>query len=71
MENNKVLETIVGILGTAFLLVVGWTIQLGNRVSVTETKQMDLETLINTRFDAVDDRLDRIERSLNGYLKGK
>ena len=65
------LETIVGILGTAFLLVVGWTIQLGNRVSITETKQKDLETLINTRFDAVDDRLDRIERSLNGYLKGK
>ena len=64
------IETLMGILGTAFLLIAGWTMRLGNRVSVVETKQTDLETLINARFDAVDDRLDRIERSLNGYWKG-
>ena len=51
------LDTIVGIFG--------WTIQIGNRVSVTEIKQEDLVTLINTRFDAVDNRLDRIEERLN------
>ena len=65
------LETIVGILGTAFLLVVGWTIQLGNRVSVLEKGEEDLTELLNARFDAIDARLDRIDRSLNGYLKGR
>ena len=64
------IETIVGILSTAFFIVVGWTIQLGNRVSVLEKGAKDLDILINARFDAVDARLERIERSLNGYLKG-
>ena len=64
------IETIVGILSTAFFIVVGWTIQLGNRVSILEKGAKDLDILINTRFDAVDGRLDRIESVLNGYLKG-
>jgi hypothetical protein len=64
------LETLIGILGTGFLGMIGWVIQLGSRVSVAETRHEDLLELINTRFDEVSRRLDRIERAMNGALKG-
>ena len=74
------LETIVGILGTAFVGVVGWVITLGTRVSVLEKGDADLVTLIETKFEELDKReamraeeanrrLDRIERGMNGQLK--
>ena len=62
------LEAFVSVLGMAFLGIFGWVIQLGNRVSVVETENKGLRELINTRFDGVDGRLDRIERSMNGHL---
>jgi len=63
------LEAIVGVLGMAFLGVFGWTVQLGNRVSVIETQQASLKELIETKFEEVNRRLDRIERGMNGYRK--
>lgn len=63
------IETVLGILGTAFIGVIGWTVQLGSRVSVLESRHVDLMTLINTQFREVNRRLDRIERAMNGHLK--
>jgi hypothetical protein len=64
------LEAIVGVLGTAFIGTLGWAVQLSSRVSQIETRHEDLLTLINSRFDEVSRRLDRIERAMNGTLKG-
>lgn len=61
------LEAIVGVLGVGLLGVIGWAIQLGNRVSVVESQRNDLLVLINSKFEEVYRRLDRIERHvLNG-----
>lgn len=65
------LETLVSILGLAFLGVFGWTIQLGSRVTAIETQQTGLKELINEKFNEVNRRLDRIETSMNGYFNGR
>lgn len=66
--------TIVSIIGTAAFAAIGWIFQKGiavsTRVSVIETRQEDLPDLINARFADVSRRLDRIERAMNGALKG-
>lgn len=65
------LSTILGILGSgAFVAAFGWVLQLGNRITILETQQPDLKELINSQFDDVSQRLDRIERAMNGALKG-
>lgn len=68
------LTTLFSILGTAFFGALGWAFQKGvalsNRVTAIETKQEDLPTLINAQFSDVSRRLDRIERAMNGALKG-
>jgi plastocyanin domain-containing protein len=58
------LETAVGILGTAVIGVFGWAFQLSNRVSVIEAENEGLRELINTKFAEVNRRLDRIEEKL-------
>jgi hypothetical protein len=59
-----------GFLGAAFIGAIGWIIALGNRVSVIEAENKGLRELIESRFDSVEGRLDRIERSMNGhYIK--
>jgi hypothetical protein len=49
-----------------------WSIRLEGRVNTTERlsdqRFSDLEKLLNAKFDAVGDRLERIERTLNGTL---
>lgn len=50
--------TIAAVIG-----VVGWVFKLGDRVTILERDQKGLVELINTRFDTVDDRLERIERN--------
>lgn len=66
-----------GIFGCAFLGIFAWSVQLGNRVSmleqsprisVLESRHTDLLTLINTKFEDMNRRLDRIERAMNGAL---
>jgi hypothetical protein len=72
-------SAIVTVLGSASFACIGWVFQrayvLGTRVSVLETKQADLPNLINSKFDgmgykidAMNARLDRIERAMNGAL---
>lgn len=58
------LEAVVSFLGVATLAIFGWAFQLSNRVSVVETENEGLKELINTKFDEVNRRLDRIEDKL-------
>ena len=62
------LNTIVGVLGAGFLAVFGWAFHLNSAVDVLETKHEDLIVLINTKFDDLSRRLDRIEHKLDGRL---
>jgi hypothetical protein len=72
--------TIISVTGSAFFACLGWIFQrsttLATRVSVLETKQEDLPTLISSKFDgvgykfdAISARLDRIEKAMNGSLR--
>ena len=45
-----------------------WSIRLEGRVNNLSQRQDDLKELINSRFDDIDARLSRIERSMNGFL---
>lgn len=42
---------------------------LDKQAAVYDQSVADLKELINTRFDTFDYRVERVERSLNGYLK--
>lgn len=52
-----------------------WGLRLEGRVNTIDQlekqKSEDLKELFNTRFNAMDQRLERIERSLNGSLYGQ
>jgi hypothetical protein len=74
-----VLESFVGIIGTLLLVTIGWAFRTTSTVSVLDErcngleklldiKDDDLRELISSRFDAIEGRLDRIERSMNGAL---
>lgn len=75
------LGTILAILGivSTIMGVVAWALRLEGRINtaekLTETKDElymqkhnDLKELINSKFDTADNRLERIERALNGAL---
>ena len=58
-----------------------WGLRLEGRVNATQqkiadkeetylTKMAGIKELINSKFDGVDSRLERIERTLNGSLHG-
>lgn len=64
---------------TSFVGLVVWLTRLDgkvqevtksveNEVKLTDQKHQSLKELIETRFDAQDNRLIRIERALNGNL---
>lgn len=63
------MEIIIGILSTGLFASIGFAFQMNAKVNVLESKQEDLLLLINSKFDEVNRRLDRIEKSFNGYLK--
>lgn len=59
------------ILATVSLLSIGclgWAVQLSSRLSVVETEYEGLKELINSQFAGTNQRLERIERSMNGRL---
>lgn len=63
------LTIISGILGSGiFLAAITFVFNLNNRLTVVETRQDDLPALIEEKFESVEKRLDRIERSMNGFL---
>ena len=65
----NLLPSLVNFVGAAVLGALGWAYLLHGRVSRLEGEYQTLTCLIKSRFDAADKRLDRIERSLNGFLK--
>ena len=68
------LEAIISVVGMAFVGCFGWLFvnnsMLSSRVAVLDQKDVDLNILINSRFDEVERRLARIETAMNGALKG-
>ena len=57
------------VFGTTLLGVIIWALRLEGRVNEQDIKHASLKELIETKFDNMDDRLERIERALNGALK--
>lgn len=59
-------------LGTTLVGTIVWAIRLEAKVNTQERlqtqKHQDLKELINVRFDAIGNRLDRIEKALNGHF---
>lgn len=53
----------------ALVSIIGYAFNLGNRITKVETQHEGLHELINAQFAAVNLRLQRIERALNGALK--
>lgn len=64
----SLLPNVLNLLGGAALGALGWAYILHGRVSKIEGRYEAILDLLQTRFDAADQRLDRIERSLNGAL---
>lgn len=58
------LESIMSIIGTVVIGVIGWSFQLSNKVSVIEAEYEGLQKLITTQFAEVNRRLSRIEDKL-------
>lgn len=57
----EIMNAIIGVIGLAVVGIIGWAFQMGSRVSVVEADQKSLATLINTRFEDVNHRFDRLE----------
>ena len=66
------LTTIVGIIGSALLAVIGWAFSLNSRVAVLESdraqatrREEGLKELVNIKLEGISLRLERIERKLD------
>lgn len=62
-------DAILGVVSLISVAALGWAFSLAERMSVVETEYDGLKELINARFDGVDQRLKRIEQSMNGHLR--
>lgn len=62
------LSSFIVVISGMLLSVIAWAFTTQSRVSVLETKDIDLKKLIEVQFTAVNTRLDRIDKSLNGHL---
>jgi hypothetical protein len=71
---------ILSAFGTLFVGIFGWVLRIDARVSVQEKETTNLKdwidektenvlTQVNLRADMTEQRLNRIERALNGYMK--
>ena len=67
-------ETLLGIISTAVIGSIGWLFvshtEVKSSVSVLKQRDEDYTTIMNAQFNSVNQRLDRIERAMNGALKG-
>lgn len=73
-------NVVLGFLSSGLLGALGWILTLSPRITSIETKHQGLSDLIKDKIDALhklteiqfenmDQRLSRIERSMNGHLK--
>ena len=60
---------IVAFLGAIVLGIVPWSFNIKSRVDLQGQQILDLKELINVQFDSISQRLERIEKALNGALK--
>lgn len=56
-------------LGLQLIGIVVWGVRLEGKVNNQDQRYGDLKELINTQFDNVNGRLDRIERAMNGAIR--
>lgn len=72
MFSTEVIIGIVGVIGTPVVGALGWAtkklIDHDQKIALYGQGFDDLKELITTRFDSSDQRIGRIERSLNGHL---
>lgn len=59
-------EQVAHILSLCVVAVFGWAVNLNSRVAVVESEHESIEKLLTREFDDVRDRLERIERNLDG-----
>lgn len=59
---------IVSTIGLAIVGLASWIWNLGDRVTKLETRREDLSELLDTKFEGVNSRLDRIETSMSHLL---
>lgn len=65
-----IISAVSSLLTASVAGIFAWAFSINADVRVTESHVADLLTLINSRFDAQDDRLKRIERHvLNGTYR--
>lgn len=63
-------ELVIGLLGSTLVAAAVGAIHLNSKTDVQEQRHLDLVTLINTQFEHLDTRLERLERKvLNGDYK--
>lgn len=73
------MTTLVSLLGAALMGVFAWAFSLQSRVSIygqrhedllklIDTKFHSIELMVDTKFESSNQRLERIERALNGAL---
>ena len=53
-------------LSICVVAIIAWAFKIESKVNVLAQQHDDLKELINTRFDASDSRMERIEKGLNG-----
>lgn len=76
---HSTIDALIALIGSVITGTVGWVVKrnqentstLSNhdkRIALCEQAFVDLKELINSRFDGLEGRQDRVERSLNGFL---
>lgn len=60
-----ILNIIVGIFSTGVVAVAAWAVTINSRVAVLEADKVSLKELLETKLDAIHNRLRRIEAILD------
>lgn len=58
------MEALLGITMTVVMAIIGWAFNVHGRISVMESRYEDLVKLIESKFDDLDARLERMERKM-------
>ncbi len=68
------IEAVIGVLGLVSVGSLGWAYNLGTKVSALEQSTEDfkefMEKILDAKLNPINQRLDRMERSMSGKLRG-
>lgn len=56
---------------TVVVGAIAWAVRLESKIQLSDQKHTDLKELIESKLDSIADRLERIERAMNGALYGR